>query len=94
MGSAFRLSLILLPAVTGAVLPVSGADDKEKAAIAFFESKIRPALVKHCYECHSEDSKKLGGKLRLDTKEQTLRAASPGPPSSPASRRSRSSSSR
>ena len=21
--------------------------------IAFFEKKIRPALVKHCYQCHS-----------------------------------------
>ena len=29
---------------------------------AFFESKIRPVLVKQCYECHSQTSKKLGGK--------------------------------
>ncbi len=57
------------------------ADDKEKekAALAFFETKIRPALVKHCYECHSEDSKKLGGKLRLDTKEMTLKGGESGP---------------
>jgi cytochrome c553 len=61
------------------VLPLHGADDKGKAAIAHFESKIRPALVKHCYECHSEDSKKLGGKLRLDTKEQTLKGGESGP---------------
>ena len=32
-----------------------------------FEKKIRPLLVKYCYECHSADAKKLGGKLRLDT---------------------------
>jgi hypothetical protein len=30
----------------------------------FFESRIRPALVMHCYECHSADKAKGG--LRLD----------------------------
>lgn len=34
----------------------------------FFENRIRPALAKYCYECHSADSKDLGGKLYLDTK--------------------------
>lgn len=33
---------------------------------AFFESKVRPLLVKHCYECHS-DTKTMGG-LSLDTR--------------------------
>jgi cytochrome c551/c552 len=32
-----------------------------------FESKIRPLLVKHCYECHSSESKTVHGGLRLDT---------------------------
>jgi hypothetical protein len=35
-----------------------------------FESKIRPILVEHCYECHSAD-KKQKGNLLLDTKEGT-----------------------
>ncbi len=34
----------------------------------FFENRIRPALVKHCYKCHSARSKDLGGKLYLDSK--------------------------
>src|SRR5581483_11666970 len=34
----------------------------------FFEGKIRPVLVKHCYSCHSAQSKKLKGGLRLDTR--------------------------
>ena len=42
------------------------ADD---AGIEFFEKKIRPVLVKHCYECHSADAKKLGGGLLLDHRE-------------------------
>ena len=36
--------------------------------IAFFEQKIRPLLVEHCYECHSAEAKKLKGNLFLDSK--------------------------
>jgi cytochrome c553 len=35
---------------------------------AFFESQVRPLLVKHCYECHSEESGKQKGGLWLDRK--------------------------
>ncbi len=34
---------------------------------AFFENKIRPVLVKHCYECHSSESEEIGGALWLDS---------------------------
>jgi hypothetical protein len=34
----------------------------------FFEKKIRPVLVTHCYSCHSAESKELQGGLRLDVK--------------------------
>lgn len=34
----------------------------------FFEKKIRPVLVEHCYQCHSAESKELQGELRLDVK--------------------------
>lgn len=34
--------------------------------LVFFENKIRPVLIKHCYECHSADAKEVGGKLLLD----------------------------
>ncbi len=36
--------------------------------IAFFEQKVRPVLVEHCYECHSAEAKKLKGNLYLDSK--------------------------
>ena len=45
-----------------------GAEDGVPAVqsgIEFFEKKIRPVLVEHCYECHSADSKSLKGGLRL-----------------------------
>jgi hypothetical protein len=32
----------------------------------FFEAKVRPVLVQHCYECHSGETKKQKGGLRLD----------------------------
>ena len=34
----------------------------------FFETKIRPLLVKHCYSCHSSQSKPVEGGLRLDSR--------------------------
>lgn len=36
------------------------------ADVEFFEAKIRPVLVKHCYECHSAESKTVQGGLLLD----------------------------
>lgn len=36
----------------------------DRAGLAFFETRIRPALVSHCYECHSGEDAKAG--LRLD----------------------------
>ncbi|MFT6562519.1 MAG: hypothetical protein ACJAX6_000903, partial [Limisphaerales bacterium] len=38
----------------------------------FFEKKIRPTLVEHCYKCHSAEAEKKGelkGDLRLDFRE-------------------------
>ncbi len=43
---------------------VCQADD----GIEFFEKKIRPVLVEHCYKCHSAESNELQGELRLDLK--------------------------
>ena len=40
------------------------ADDR----VEFFEKRVRPALIEHCYPCHSAQSKELQGGLRLDIK--------------------------
>ncbi|TWU05779.1 Planctomycete cytochrome C [Stieleria varia] len=34
--------------------------------VEFFESKVRPLLVRHCYECHSEEHQEQQGGLLLD----------------------------
>ncbi len=46
--------------------------------LQFFEAKIRPVLVKECYECHSKASRKLKGGLRLDSRESTRRGGDSG----------------
>ncbi|MGE0377638.1 MAG: DUF1549 domain-containing protein, partial [Planctomycetaceae bacterium] len=49
-----------------------GADaGDERGRLEFFESKIRPVLVEHCYECHSAGANTLRGGLMLDSREGT-----------------------
>lgn len=47
--------------------------------IAFFESRIRPVLIEHCYECHSADSKIVQGNLFVDSRSGLLRGGDSGP---------------
>jgi hypothetical protein len=65
----------------GMVLGPSALLGKPPAAgdVAFFENKIRPALIKYCYECHSADSKEVGGKLLLDSPEGIWKGGESGP---------------
>ncbi|MDF1656304.1 MAG: DUF1553 domain-containing protein [Verrucomicrobiales bacterium] len=49
-------------------LSAASAVDLSREDLQFFESKIRPALVTHCYECHSQEADKRKGGLWLDSK--------------------------
>jgi hypothetical protein len=49
----------------------------------FFEKRIRPVLVRHCYECHSAASVELKGGLRLDSREGLLEGGESGPAIAP-----------
>ena len=53
------------------MIGIVGVDAAEPTAegLAFFEKKIRPVLVEHCYKCHSASSEKVKGGLLLDTRE-------------------------
>ena len=58
------------------------AQDIRDEDLAFFEQKIRPILVQHCYSCHSveaRDSKKLQANLFLDSSEGILHGGDDGP---------------
>jgi hypothetical protein len=50
---------------------------------AFFESKIRPILVEHCYECHSATAKKIKGSLVLDSRAGVMKGGDTGPALTP-----------
>ncbi|WP_020471778.1 PSD1 and planctomycete cytochrome C domain-containing protein [Zavarzinella formosa] len=53
-----------------------------RAGIEFFEKKIRPVLIEHCYQCHSDDAKKsnkLKAKLFLDSSAMLLKGGESGP---------------
>ncbi len=59
----------------------SFAAEPNAADITFFEKKIRPVLVEHCYQCHSEGAqknRKLKGELLLDTRGGLLKGGESG----------------
>jgi hypothetical protein len=49
------------------------------AQVEFFEKKVRPVLVEHCYQCHSAQAKKVKGGLLLDTRDGLRRGGESGP---------------
>jgi hypothetical protein len=46
---------------------------------AFFEKKVRPLLIERCYQCHSNQAKKLRGGLHLDSRAALLAGGDSGP---------------
>ena len=44
--------------------------------VKFFESKVRPLLSAHCFECHSDKKQKAG--LRLDSREAVFKGSKNG----------------
>jgi cytochrome c553 len=67
-GGAVILSVALFP---GSSRADEGTD--------FFEKKVRPVLVEHCYSCHSAEAKKEKGGLRLDTPDAIRSGGDSGP---------------
>ena len=70
----FPTSRVWHPIVTvgmgcSALLAASGifATEISPDKAEFFEKKIRPALIEHCYECHDSTSEKLKGGLALNS---------------------------
>ena len=69
----FILLLLVLRSV------VCSAEDASPIGTEFFESKIRPTLVKHCYECHSTGRNVTESGLALDTRDALRRGGDRGP---------------
>ena len=64
-------AVLLVHAVTPAV-----ADDDARRE--FFERRIRPVLVRRCYECHSTASVSPKGGLLLDSRDGLLEGGESG----------------
>ena len=71
-----RLQPVKRPAEAGHYEP---ADKPGRRGLDFFERKIRPVLVKQCYECHSAKAKIVRGKLLLDTRDGIRKGGESGP---------------
>ncbi len=54
------------------------ASQTPEAKLEFFEKKVRPILVSHCYACHSADTKPSGG-LRVDDRNGLIMGGNAGP---------------
>ena len=73
---------IIVAFIASQLLVPLAADELTPQELEFFETKIRPVLVKSCYECHSQQAAKnneLKGGLRLDTRQGILRGGESGP---------------
>jgi len=72
-----RIRNLGMAAAIFALAPITRAD--AEADQSFFENKVRPLLVAHCYECHAADSKKVEGNLRLDSRMGWMTGGDSGP---------------
>lgn len=64
------------------VSALRGQEKPDAQGVEFFEKKIRPVLVEHCYSCHSDEAeknKKLRGGLRLDSRDGRRKGGDTGP---------------
>jgi mono/diheme cytochrome c family protein len=62
-------------------VPAARADDA--ASRDFFETRVRPTLIEHCYPCHSAEAGKAKGSLRLDDREAARAGGDSGPAVAP-----------
>jgi cytochrome c553 len=82
MASVVMAGKFLAGSLWISTLLVSGLARADEG-IDFFESKIRPVLVRECYECHSAEGKQLQGGLLLDHQAGMLKGGDSGPAVTP-----------
>ena len=82
MRQCWMITALLTTAASCVAMPAFAQAPTEEG-LKFFEMKIRPVLVQHCYVCHSvaarDDEKIIGGELFLDTAAGTLVGGENGP---------------
>src|SRR4030088_113907 len=86
LATGLAASVAGAPTPAPVIRPATGDVPPTREGAEYFEKKIRPILVRHCYECHSGDSKKAKANFVLDTREglrkggQSGQAIAPGIP--------------
>jgi uncharacterized membrane protein len=76
------LGISLVTAFFSATAANVSAQPADAKGVEFFEARIRPVLVEHCYKCHSEEARqnrKLKADLLLDTRAGLLKGGVSGP---------------
>ncbi|HWB09650.1 MAG TPA: DUF1549 domain-containing protein [Pirellulales bacterium] len=53
--------------------------EADPEAVAFFEKRVRPVLVEHCYRCHSAEADEVQGELFVDSRSGLRRGGYGGP---------------
>lgn len=71
--SAMTLGMLVLSTAQ----PLPGTEP-DAADLQFFESRIRPILHQHCFECHSAESDPVHGGLLLDSADDLARGGDSG----------------
>jgi hypothetical protein len=77
MSNPIRSSIAVLLAL--AARSAAGGPAPDSLGIEFFEQRVRPVFVEHCYKCHSAGAEKVKGGLLLDTREGLLKGGDSGP---------------
>ncbi|MEW4488160.1 PSD1 and planctomycete cytochrome C domain-containing protein [Thalassoglobus sp. JC818] len=78
LATLFVLSLSLCRQVSADDQKSTG-DPPSASDFAFFEAKIRPVLIKYCYDCHSIEAGTAEGELRVDEKSALRAGGGRGP---------------
>ena len=65
-------------AYTLLITVTAGAAEHNREQIEFFERRIRPVLVEHCYSCHNS-SNEAAGSLALDHRKGLIQGGDSGP---------------
>ncbi|MDA1053634.1 MAG: PSD1 and planctomycete cytochrome C domain-containing protein [Planctomycetota bacterium] len=80
IGSCFQLlTRIAIAAIAICLVMTPWCRSEDAASSELFESRIRPMLVRHCYECHSHAVAEPKGGLRVDSRDAIRAGGETGP---------------
>jgi hypothetical protein len=79
VGAAVLGAGLLLSLVAAGSGVRAGDPQSDTGGVDFFESKVRPVLVEHCYRCHSAQARSPKGGLRLDSLDGMRKGGDTGP---------------